>query len=54
MARDRQWVVLDPTQSPSTPREPTAREIVEGEDAHTAHKDAPAPRASEADDAPER
>ena len=51
MARDRQWVVLDPSQAMSKAREPTAREIVEGEEAH---REAHAQRASDADDDPER
>ncbi|WP_431857175.1 hypothetical protein [Azospirillum sp.] len=41
MARDRQWVVLDQSQSASKAREPTAREIVEGDEQR---KDAPAHR----------
>ena len=51
MARDRQWVVLDPAENAGKAREPTAREIIESEEAR---KDAPAPCAPETGRKPDR
>jgi len=50
MARDRQWVVLDQAQSAGKTREPTARELGEGDETR---KDAPAHQ-PDAEKEPER
>lgn len=54
MARDRQWVVLDPTLTANKAREPAARELAENGGDRKHARGRAAPDASDAGDKPER